>query len=47
MRHSIIIVMGALARHLDKDDNRVKPIIAKLIEALSTPSQQVTLVPPS
>ncbi|GFU29456.1 eIF-2-alpha kinase activator GCN1 [Nephila pilipes] len=41
VRQSIVILMGTLARHLDKDDPRVKPIIIKLIEALSTPSQQV------
>ncbi|GFQ96680.1 eIF-2-alpha kinase activator GCN1, partial [Trichonephila clavata] len=41
VRQSIVILMGTLARHLDKDDDRVKPIIIKLIEALSTPSQQV------
>ena len=33
--------MGSLARHLDRDDDRVKPIVAKLIESLSTPSAQV------
>ncbi|CAG0888179.1 unnamed protein product [Darwinula stevensoni] len=41
VRQSIVIIMGSLAKHLDKDDPRVKPIIAKLIESLSTPSQQV------
>ncbi|XP_042907743.1 stalled ribosome sensor GCN1 [Parasteatoda tepidariorum] len=41
VRQSVVILMGSLARHLDKDDPRVKPIIIKLIEALSTPSQQV------
>ncbi|XP_038061522.1 eIF-2-alpha kinase activator GCN1-like [Patiria miniata] len=41
VRHSVVILMGSLARHLDKDDPKVKPIVAKLIEALSTPSQQV------
>ncbi|XP_035228033.1 eIF-2-alpha kinase activator GCN1-like [Stegodyphus dumicola] len=41
VRQSVVILMGTLARHLDKDDPRVKPIIIKLIEALSTPSQQV------
>ncbi|KAG8189603.1 hypothetical protein JTE90_018959 [Oedothorax gibbosus] len=41
VRQSVVILMGTLARHLDKDDPRVKPIIIKLVEALSTPSQQV------
>lgn len=42
VRQSVVILMGSLARHLDKDDKKVKPIVAKLIDALSTPSQQVT-----
>ncbi|CAB4017482.1 eIF-2-alpha kinase activator GCN1-like, partial [Paramuricea clavata] len=33
--------MGCLAKHLDKDDPKVHPIIVKLLSALSTPSQQV------
>ncbi|XP_033627513.1 eIF-2-alpha kinase activator GCN1-like [Asterias rubens] len=41
VRHSVVILMGSLAKHLDKTDPKVKPIVAKLIEALSTPSQQV------
>ncbi|XP_013411317.1 eIF-2-alpha kinase activator GCN1 [Lingula anatina] len=41
VRQSVVILMGSLAKHLDKDDPQVKPIVAKLIEALSTPSQQV------
>ena len=41
VRQSVVILMGSLAKHLDKDDARVKPIVAKLIEALSTPSAQV------
>ena len=41
VRQSVVILMGSLAKHLDKDDDRVKPIVAKLIEALSTPSAQV------
>ncbi|KAF8792212.1 eIF-2-alpha kinase activator GCN1 like protein [Argiope bruennichi] len=41
VRQSVVILMGTLARHLDKEDPRVKPIIIKLVEALSTPSQQV------
>ena len=41
VRQSVVILMGCLARHLEKTDPRVKPIIQKLIEALSTPSQPV------
>ncbi|KAM7392001.1 hypothetical protein PAMP_022644 [Pampus punctatissimus] len=41
VRQSVVILMGSLAKHLDKNDPKVKPIVAKLISALSTPSQQV------
>lgn len=41
LRQSIVVLLGTLAQHLEKDDPRVKPIVAKLIEALSTPAQLV------
>ncbi|CAG5089337.1 Similar to Gcn1: eIF-2-alpha kinase activator GCN1 (Mus musculus) [Cotesia congregata] len=41
IKQSVVILMGSLARHLDKDDPRIKPIVMRLIKALSTPSQQV------
>ncbi|XP_074643687.1 stalled ribosome sensor GCN1-like [Tubulanus polymorphus] len=41
VRQSVVVLMGSLARHLDKDDPKVKPIVGKLIDTLSTPSQQV------
>lgn len=41
IKQSVVILMGSLARHLDKDDSRIKPIVTRLIAALSTPSQQV------
>merc|ERR1719357_1225606 len=41
VRQSVVILMGGLARHLEKDDPKVRPIIGKLINALATPSQQV------
>ena len=41
VRQSIVILMGSLAKHLDKDNPKVKPIVAQLISALSTPSQEV------
>lgn len=42
VRQSVVILMGTLARHLDKEDQKVKPIVKKLIDTLSTPSQQVS-----
>lgn len=41
VRQSVIILMGSLAKHLDQSDPKIKPIVGKLVEALSTPSQQV------
>lgn len=41
VRQAVVILMGSLARHLDKEDARIKPIVVRLISALSTPSQQV------
>jgi len=41
VRQSIVILMGNLAKHLDQDNPKVKPIVAQLIHALSTPSQEV------
>ncbi|XP_046839578.1 eIF-2-alpha kinase activator GCN1-like isoform X2 [Xenia sp. Carnegie-2017] len=41
IRQSVIILMGSLAKHLDKDDPKVQPIVMKLLSALSTPSQPV------
>lgn len=41
IRQAVVILMGSLARHLDKTDPRIKPIVQRLLTALSTPSQQV------
>lgn len=41
VRQNVVILMGALARHLDRTDNRVKPIVRRLLELLSVPSQTV------
>lgn len=41
IRQAVVILMGSLARHLDKDDKRIDPIVKRLLSALSTPSQQV------
>lgn len=43
VRQSIVILMGSLAKHLDKDSPKVKPIVQQLIAALSTPSQEVQI----
>lgn len=41
VRQSVVILMGSLAKHLDKNSPKIKPIVTKLIESLYTPSQQV------
>ncbi|XP_037814626.1 eIF-2-alpha kinase activator GCN1 [Lucilia sericata] len=41
IRQAVVILMGSLARHLEKDDKRIEPIVRRLLSALSTPSQQV------
>lgn len=41
VRQAVVILMGSMARHLDKEDERIRPIVKRLLEALSTPSQQV------
>lgn len=41
VRKSVIIFMGTLAKHIDNDNPKLKPILSKLVEALSTPSQIV------
>lgn len=42
VKQAVVILMGSLARHLEKDDPRIKPIVMRLISALSTPSQTVS-----
>ncbi|XP_065343673.1 stalled ribosome sensor GCN1 isoform X1 [Cloeon dipterum] len=41
VRQSVVILMGSLARHLELTDPRIKPIVHRLLNALTTPSQQV------
>ncbi|KAK4875808.1 hypothetical protein RN001_012230 [Aquatica leii] len=41
VKQAVVILMGSLAKHLEKDDPRIKPIVKRLISALSTPSQTV------
>ncbi|KAH8289080.1 hypothetical protein KR054_012411, partial [Drosophila jambulina] len=41
IRQAVVILMGSLARHLEKNDKRIDPIVKRLLTALSTPSQQV------
>lgn len=41
IRQAVVILMGSMARHLEKGDKRIEPIVRRLLSALSTPSQQV------
>ncbi|KDE04239.1 hypothetical protein MVLG_05338 [Microbotryum lychnidis-dioicae p1A1 Lamole] len=38
---SLVILLGRLARHLDPADERVKTVVARLVDALKTPSEVV------
>lgn len=44
VRQSVVILMGKLAKDMDKDSTKVKNILGQLILTLNTPSQQVTLL---
>jgi len=41
VRQGVIVFLGALAVHLDKDDVKVRAILTRLLEVLSTPSEAV------
>lgn len=41
VRQSVVILMGKLAKDMDKDSTKVKNILGQLISTLNTPSQQV------
>ena len=41
VNEAVIIMYGALARHLQKDDSRVPKVVERLLETLSTPSEAV------
>ncbi|XP_050428073.1 eIF-2-alpha kinase activator GCN1 isoform X2 [Adelges cooleyi] len=41
VRLGVVVCMGCLARHLVTNDPKLKPITNRLLEALSTPSQEV------
>ena len=41
VKQNVVILMATLAKHLKQDDPKVKPIVCKLMDSLSTPSEQV------
>ncbi|GAB0090658.1 Translational activator Gcn1 [Sergentomyia squamirostris] len=41
IRQAVVILMGSLARHLEMDDDRIQPIVKRLLAALATPSETV------
>lgn len=41
IRQAVVILLGAVAQHLQKSDSRVKDVVSRLIEALKTPSEVV------
>lgn len=41
LRQNAVIVLGYCARHLPQNDARIGPIVQQLLDALSTPSEQV------
>ncbi|KAI0688462.1 ARM repeat-containing protein [Cytidiella melzeri] len=43
IKEAVVILFGRLAKHLDPKDARVTNIVERLIEALSTPAEQVQI----
>lgn len=41
LKEGVIVLYGSLAKHLNKKDNRVEAIMARLLKALETPSEDV------
>ena len=41
VRAGVVVLLGALAKHLEKDDPKVRSILDRLVEVLSTPSEAV------
>jgi hypothetical protein len=41
VRAGVVVLLGALAKHLDKEDPKVRNILDRLVDVLSTPSEAV------
>ena len=41
IQENIIVLYGSLAQHLDSDDHRIASIVARLLDALTSPSENV------
>jgi hypothetical protein len=44
VRESVIVFMGVIAKHMIGDEERVASILARLVEALKTPSELVQVL---
>lgn len=43
IKEAVVILFGRVARHLDSSDDRIPSIVDRLVEALSTPAEQVQI----
>jgi hypothetical protein len=43
IKEAVVVLFGRVARHLDPSDDRIPAIVDRLIEALSTPAEQVQI----
>ena len=41
VREAVIVFLGSLAKHMDKEDPKVLAVVDALVSALSTPSEAV------